>query len=249
MRRYVAGILLILGIVAATAWADDFWVKKNWKEWTKGECNKILEDSPWAKRFIVENASTVGAMPSASHDPMSTSGPSVIGAGEIEYHIQVRSAEPIRQALIRQEQLEKNYDKMSDEDKKSFDAKVNQGMSKSQGDFIIFHVVYEGRSASLKSSLSAYWQSFVGSAIPRDVFIITDSGAHLPPMQYVSKQGPDMEFDLFFPRTSNGQPVVAPGAKSVKLQIKNPKIGDYNGKVVNAEFKLDKMTFGGKVEY
>ena len=66
MRRYIAGILLIVGLAAATAWADDFWAKKNWKEWSKGECDKILDDSPWAQRKIVENSSALTSQPSAS---------------------------------------------------------------------------------------------------------------------------------------------------------------------------------------
>jgi hypothetical protein len=249
MRRYIAGILLILGVVAATAWADDFWTKKNWKEWTKSDCKKMLEDSPWARRFMIENASTVGAMASASHDPSSTSGPSVMGAGEIDYRIQLRSAEPIRQAMIRQEQLEKNYDKMSDDEKKSFDVKTTQEMSKYKPDSIVFHVEYEGHSATLKTALSDYWQSFQGDSIPPEVFLLTSGGTRVLPISFVSKRGGDTEFDLVFLRTSNNQPVISPGDKSVKLQIKNPKIGDYNGKVVNAEFKLDKMTYNGKLEY
>jgi hypothetical protein len=249
MRRFTAGILVILGIAAATTWADDFWVKKSWKEWTKSDCNKLLTDSPWAKRVMTENASTVGSMASASHDPMSTAGPSVLGAGEIDYRIQISSAEPIRQAMIRQEQIDKNYDKMSDDDKKAFDVKMNLQMGKLQGDFIIFHVDYDGHSASLKAALSDYWQSWPGDAIPPDVFLLTESGTRVPPTKFVCKRPPDMEFDLFFPRSSNNQLVIAPGAKSLKLQIKNPRIGDYNGKVLNAEFKLDKMMWNGKTEF
>ena len=249
MRRFTAGILLILGIAAATAWADDFWVKKSWKEWTKGDCNKMLTDSPWAKRVMTENASTVGSMASASHDPMSTAGPAVLGAGEIDYRIQLRSAEPIRQALIRQEQIDKNYDKMSDDDKKAFDAKMNLQMGKLQGDFIIFHVIYEGNSAALKTALAQYWQGWPNDGIPPEIFLVTESGTRVPPSKYVAAHAPDMEFDLFFPRSANNQLVIAPGSKSVKLQIKNPRIGDYNGKVVNAEFKLEKMMLNVKAEF
>jgi hypothetical protein len=248
MRRYFAGILLILGMVAATAWADDFWVKKDWKEWTKADCKKMLEDSPWAKRFLVENTSSIGSLPSASR-VAGGAGVAVVGAGEITYRVQIRSAEPIRQAIIRQEQLDKNYDKMSDAEKKTFDAQMDQQLSKFHGDVVAFHVIYDGNTATLKSSLSDYWQSFQGNSIPPDVFVVTASGARVPPISFISKRGPDSEFDLVFPRSSNNQPLVAPEAKSLKVQIKNPKIGDFIGKVVNAEFKLDKMTINGKLEF
>ncbi|HUK29615.1 MAG TPA: hypothetical protein VLV89_00785 [Candidatus Acidoferrum sp.] len=248
MRRYIAGTLLVLGIVASTAWGDDFWVKKSWKEWTKSDCKKLLEDSPWAKRFTVENTSTVGSMPSASHDAASTSGPSVAGSGVIEYHVQIRSAEPIRQAIIRQDQLANNYDKMSEEEKKGFDAKEEEQFSKFQGDVIAFHVLCE-TNAALQPSLTVYWQSFPEGTFPEDLYVLGDGGAKIPPVIFISKAGRDTEFDAVFPRSPNGQPLVAPGAKSIKFQFKNPKLGDFSAKVVNAEFKLDKMNWNGKPEF
>jgi hypothetical protein len=251
MRRFTAGVLLILGIAAATAWADDFWVKKSWKEWTKGDCSKMLTDSPWAKRVLTENSSALSSVPTAARDAGQLGGGGMgnLGAGEITYRIQISSAEPIRQAMTRQEQIDKNYDKMSDDEKKAFDAKMNSQMSKMQGDFITFHVLYDGNTASLKSSLSDYWQSWSADAIPPEVFLVTESGTRVPPIKFTCKRAPDMEFDLIFPRSTNGQLVIGPGTKSVKLQMKNPKIGDFNGKVSSAEFKLDKMMWNGKTEY
>ena len=49
MRRYLAIILAISGLAALTARAEDFWVAKDWKTWSKAECKKMLEDSPWAE--------------------------------------------------------------------------------------------------------------------------------------------------------------------------------------------------------
>jgi len=251
MRRISAGILFILGLVAATAWADDFWTKKNWKEWNKAECNKILEDSPWAKRQLVQNSSALTSQPSASHDASlspNIGGVGNLGAGEITYRIRFLSAEPIRDAMVRLEQLAKDYDKMTDEQKKAFDAQMDQKMGKLRADSILVHVIFEGNSASLKSFLAQYWEGFQGDAIPPDVYLTTDSGTRVLPLSYTIKIA-ENEFDLVFPRTQNNQPIVAPGAKSIKLMIKSPKILDFSAKVFTIEFKLDKMSFGGKVEY
>jgi hypothetical protein len=48
-------ILLCLGalIVATTALAEDFWVKKEYMQWSDEEVKKILTDSPWAKDITV----------------------------------------------------------------------------------------------------------------------------------------------------------------------------------------------------
>jgi hypothetical protein len=48
-------ILLCLGalIVATTALAEDFWIKKEYMQWSDDEVKKILTDSPWAKDITV----------------------------------------------------------------------------------------------------------------------------------------------------------------------------------------------------
>ena len=46
-RRYAAGILAVFALAVITASAEDFWVKKDWKQWTAADCKKLLEDSPW----------------------------------------------------------------------------------------------------------------------------------------------------------------------------------------------------------
>jgi hypothetical protein len=248
MRRYVTGILLILGLAAVSGWADDFWAKKNWKEWNKRECNKILDDSPWAQRKLIENNSAITSQPNLTRDiDPSVGGVSNLGAGEITYRVRLDSAEPIREAVIRQEQLEKNYEKMTDDQKKSFESQMDQKMAK-HPDSILIHVIFEGNSASLKTGLAMYWEGFTSDVIPPDVYMAIDDGTRILPRSYSIKKA-ENEFELIFPRIANNQPLMRPGAKSMKLMIKSPRIGDFSEKKVTVEFKPDKMMFGGKLEY
>ena len=64
-RRYAAGILAVFALAVLTASADDFWVKKDWKTWSAADCKKLLEDSPWTHRKLIENESNVSRLPSA----------------------------------------------------------------------------------------------------------------------------------------------------------------------------------------
>jgi len=241
-RRYTAGILTVFALAVLTAGAEDFWVKKDWKQWTPQECKKLLEDSPWARRVLVENETDV------SHVPSATQGASIdkssaglnIGAGEINYVVQIRSAAPIRQALIRQQQAAKGYDKMSDADKKAFDAQMEQ-LYNSPGDPITVHVRYYANREQLSAYLDNAWKSLPADTVPADMIMITSAGAKVTPLTYVADAGGGPEFDLTFPRTAFGQ-----GLKSFKLQIPNPALGDFGSKKVTAEFKTDKMTFEGK---
>src|SRR5579862_781833 len=75
------------------------WLTEDWTQWTSHDCSIVLEGSPWVQTIY---------RPVGGHRSYSTI-------------VQLRSALPIRQALLRQIQLEKHYDKMSAQKKRSFD--------------------------------------------------------------------------------------------------------------------------------
>src|SRR5271154_3195084 len=100
-RRYFAGVFAVLVVAVLTARAEDFWVKKPWNQWSKDECNKILTDSPWSKRWSKGSVTVSAALPGSS-------GQSSEGAGgekspEVFYYVQLRSSLPVRQAVVRQQ--------------------------------------------------------------------------------------------------------------------------------------------------
>ena len=118
MRRHLAGALafLILAavatIVSLTARGEGFWEKKGWKEWSKDDVRKMLQDSPWAKKYSTGKSIVSRGLPSET-------GAAQRGAAgddreEIVYYVELMSALPVREALVRQEQLNKKYDKMTD---------------------------------------------------------------------------------------------------------------------------------------
>ena len=241
-RRYAAGILAVFALAVLTVSADDFWVKKDWKTWTANDCKKLLEDSPWAKRVLVQNETDLGHIPSATQEASADKAAAGlnVGAGEINYIVQIRSAAPIKQALIRQQQITKGYDKMSDADKKAFDTQMEQ-MYSAPGDPIVVHVRYYGNRDQLTMYLNNAWSSLPADTVPADMIMITSNGAKVLPLTYVADSAGGPEFDLTFPRTAFGQ-----GLKSFKLQIPSPALGDFGSKKATAEFKVDKLTFEGK---
>ncbi len=233
MRRSITCILLILGLGAVARAADDFWQKKNYSEWSKAECNRLLDDSPWAQRKLIDYRNAVISQN--------------IGAGEITYRVRLDSAEPIREAFIRRQQLEKNFEKMNSEQKKAFEVEQDQKMVQAP-DSILVNVIYEGNSTHQKTSLAEYWERFPARAIPPGTFLTVDGSAQVHPISYTSKKA-ENEFELVFPKILNNQPLIHPGAKSMKLVFESPQIGDFNKKIVSFEFKLEKMMFANQLEY
>jgi hypothetical protein len=244
-RRYAAGILAVFALAVLAARADDFWVKKDWKTWTAADCKKILDDSPWAKRVLKENATDVTHVPSAAQGATIDKSAAGLnqGAGEINYVVQIRSAEPMRHALIRQQQIDKGYDKMSDADKKAFDAQMEQ-IYNPPGDPIMIHVRYYGNRPELTTFLNNAWDSLPADTVPADLVLLPAGGGKVIPLTYVQDAAGGPEFDITFPRSALGQ-----GIKSFKLQIPNPAMGDFGASKVSAEFKTDKMTVDGKAAF
>ena len=158
--RYASAIFAILSLAALTAVAEDFWVKKDWKQWTAADCKKLLESSPWAIRKIIENESNVNRLPSAANGANADTALNK-DAGEVNYIVQVQSAAPIRRALIREQQIKRQYDSMTDAAKKEFDAQMEQLYSNRQ-DVIILHVRYSATRDQLAADISKSWKSLPG---------------------------------------------------------------------------------------
>jgi len=252
LKRFLASaVLAVLGLAVAAYAADDWWVKKDWKEWTAADCKKMLEDSPWAKRVLVEHENNVGHLPSVSRDatPDVASGAQNSGVGEINYYFQFRTAEPIRHAYIRQQELQQNSGGMDAAQKKNLDSKLEELGKTPPPDVIALHVIYKANRDGLSAMLVQAWQSLPNGSVPKDFILITDKGTHVLPSSFSFIPGSDYEFDITFPRTMNGEPVIAPGMKSIKIQFVNPPMGDFGADKKTVEFKLDKMTLDGKLVF
>ena len=243
--RRTAFIFATIVLTVLTAWADDFWIKKNWKQWTAAECTKLLEDSPWAKRVLVENEVVRSRLPDAPNvtdglNPGQAKYAADDDAGEISYIVQILSSPPIRQALIRQTQINRQYDKMNDADRKAFDTQIQTQFPLST-DVVALRVRYTADREPLGTDLAKWWKGLPPKTVPADIILITSNGVKVAPLSYAADSMGGGDFDLTFPRS-----VFEVGLKFFKLQIPSPKLGDYGAKKALAEFKLDKMVFEGK---
>jgi hypothetical protein len=105
--RLVALVLLL----TSAGFAQGFWQKKAPGEWSPKECEKVLTDSPWAK------SRTIGdVMIEEIGKPESVDGRE--GHPWVAYTARFWSALPVRQALVRQLQLTKDFVSMSPERKR-----------------------------------------------------------------------------------------------------------------------------------
>src|SRR5215471_17994676 len=84
--------------VVAAAQSKDFWQTKDYRQWNEKECKKLLEDSPWAQDYTFTRT-LIEPLQRATGERAGESKP------QMSYLAQFRSALPVRQALIRLQQI------------------------------------------------------------------------------------------------------------------------------------------------
>src|SRR5690349_2110622 len=101
-RRYFPRALILFVVAVFTVSADDFWVKKDWKQWSKDDCNKMLQDSPWAKKWSQSHVTDIkmAGVTAADSEGATEKAP------EMHYYIQLRSSLPVREATVRFSQIQ-----------------------------------------------------------------------------------------------------------------------------------------------
>jgi hypothetical protein len=231
-------ILLLAGVLAAPK--GEFWETKDYREWTQKECAKMLEDSPWAKQLKWQKT-----MQSDKDDAATLGGDSPY----INYQAQLNTALPIRQAIIRQQQLANKYDSLSAEQKQQFDKNADTYLSAIPGDTIIVKINYSTNNSNYDQDLARNWQSKTTELLQNSVFLIPSKGAKVRLARFAVAQGSLREFQFAFPRQVDGKDVIGPEDKSFKLQFPCPIVsglGDGNGYY---DFKLEKMQMQGKIVF
>jgi len=235
---------------SSAAFGADFWENKPFDEWSQKECSKLLENSPWARDFTLID-SRLQQSTSASDDGQQF---------HIKYQIQLRSAMPVRQAVVRQMQIAQKYDSLGPEQKQQFDKGAKSFLDSNFSEAVVVYVTYETNSQAKAMELSRHWQSQTTDVLKNTVFLRNSRGEQVPLAQFNPPQGAERSFQFIFPRQINGKPFLDPEDKSLQLEFTYPVVivpggSSYNeaDKLGNGkgflEFKPKKMLFQGNLVY
>jgi hypothetical protein len=243
-RKYASAIFAVLIFAAVAVSASDFWVSKDWRQWSKDDCEKLLADSPWA--HIWRRGDGAGPNPLGQ----------AIGAAagdQFVFTVQLRSALPIRQAIVRQLQFQQKYDKMNDAQRSDFDKQADQILTRSYDNSILVHVdFYKG---ILGPALLGDLRRFPKELEAMDVTLVTSDKTRIKAgrVELSKTQG---SFDAVFPRTSDAGPILKEGQGHFWIQFLRPAVlsTDGSGKTfpggpVEVEFDPAKMVVSGKFLY
>jgi hypothetical protein len=217
----------------------------DWTQWTTQECDAVLNESNW------------------------------VTTGDIDFGqllVQLRSALPVREALLRSLRLKMNYAKMNAKQKQSFDQKHPSDMSEKADDPIRLYVEHDGKNEDVyegqtDENPSGWRNGHYNPAPPQEAALKLSNGALVMPIKTVALQD-DVDknrFVYWFPRIINGKSAISSndalitfvfgknleGGRRIrplqnlkKFQATSPWIGPYQ-----ISFRTAGLTYNGKLEY
>jgi hypothetical protein len=235
--RIVASIAL-LASAALTVQASDFWISKDWKQWSKGECEGLLLESPWAHLWRYQTQPAGLGLPNTMTD-------------QLHFSVQLRSALPIREAIVRQLELDQKYDKMNASQRSAFDAKATPILSRSYDDLILVHVDFSQSDGTKFLQAAIHNQVAAGDQDPE---LVSEDGTQVKPIRVDVNEKAPYAFDLIFPRMKDGAPLIKEGQKQFSVQFQSPPVNYFEGmhiasRRVRIDYDLSKMLVNGKPSY
>jgi hypothetical protein len=230
-RRTILLAALAASAVVATAAAaqGDGWQSKPYQQWTKSEVEKVLQDSPWARTVMMSG-------------PVVSVGGNAAGTSDKVYVAQLRSAMPVRHALLRLRQLNEKYESMSEKKRAEFDERNRP--------LIECPACADNYVVSLIPPTSAInTRSVTVPGMKPYVRLLDDRGRRRELAHFTPARGPGQEIIFFFPRLDEkGEPLVTPATKKVVFTIDTRVLG-LDATTTRFEFEVAKMIVDGKVEF
>ena len=242
MRKLIPSLLISLALAGIPqAQSKGFWDKKDYRQWTDKECHKVLEESPWATNYSISQI-FFDRVVTDTTDRERQQNP------KIEYKVQIRSAMPIKQGIIRLSQINSKYDQMTEDQRKAFDQNAEKFLAGRNPESVVIHITYSASAQLDDRDLSHYWHTQTTQSLKNFTYLIGGGGSKVPLLLFRPGAGEAREFQFVFPREYNGRPVVGPGDKLLGLEFNHP---DIRGKAerILIQFKVEKMVSQGNVIY
>jgi hypothetical protein len=260
MRRLmISGLLttlLTVGLIAQQKAAA-------WTEWSKGDAEKILNDSPWAQTQVETDTSEMTYSPTngggTGNRPNRTTGMrdeqsdrnrnraaegAYNQAVETRYRIRFLSARPIREALanlIVQQQSGANADEKK---KQLVRTEMQQFVERDFRDFIVVTVTFEANDGRLTGKAFQEFGSAVTDKLRNNTYLERNDGQRVFLIDYRVPTGDGLGARFIFPRTFGGHPFLNGDSREVRFYS---EVGT-NTKL-NRRFKVSDMFYQGKLEY
>jgi len=222
------GPLLVGGVLFFSLSVSGQWDKKPYSEWTTEDVQKILSESPWSQTH------DLGFVNSTTH------------AGSVS--VRLRSALPLRQALLRLRQIKAKYDKMSDKDKAAFDEKNKPLVDCPACDDN--YVVSLSPGPGGQEGVPTMLRNMSLDEAKLNVQLLNDRGEKRALVHFAQPKVVGEDAVFFFARFDDkGVPLITPQSKTVIFSIGTKILSNTPIPKSSFTFEVAKMILDGKVVF
>lgn len=264
MKIYSKIILLICVVCLTDAVFAQKTVEKPLNKWSKDNALEIINTSPWAKTYQSTNSLAAASQQQVARDQSQSvnSGGGGSGARSVARNlgappvvIRLHSALPVRQALIRLQQLAANYEKMDEKQKIQFDASAKSFLDCAVCQNYYVVTLTQFTDSSGQSIEEGIFQGMTLKDLQGNVWLVNDKGERRELVQFTPPKGRGDSAAFFFARKDDkGNVLLMPDSKDFKFEFKNEFLTSGNNRYAalvprNFEFKVSKMMVGDKFEF
>lgn len=246
---------LVIVIVAAVVCAQEVWTAKPFSQWSKKEAEGVLNNSPWASKQELriqfdkhsqKAAGSYSGVSSASAAQAQTEVSSDVPV-DFQFTLRLRSALPVRQAIVRMKQLDTDLEKLSQKDLAAFDAQI-KGLLECPA-CVGNYVVTLSSKSSNSPGADAVYTTFKGGRLAdlqRFIYIANECGEQRALVHFVAPKAPGDEAIFFFPRLDDkGAPLLTAENKDLLVNLTDKQVNS----VANFKIDVSKLLMNGKVEF
>ncbi|MFQ5741805.1 MAG: hypothetical protein ACE5JX_22635 [Acidobacteriota bacterium] len=171
-------------------------LRRDFRQWTLEEAVGLLNDSAWAKQVTFTRV--VGGV-----------GSGIRGEKEIlnTFYVRILSADPIRKALARVQQLNHGYDKMAPAERRRFDALLAPGLDVDFGQWIVLVVTFRSNDAEQENRVSRFFQTETTESLQNRAFLSTGNFSQIRLAAFYPPRDEGVGARFVFPRRIDGRPV------------------------------------------
>ncbi len=227
----ILGVCFSLSSVAKTTVTP--WIEKDWTQWTTEDCRLVRVHSPWAQFSF----------------------PTGIDATAFSTLVQIRSALPVREALLKELELENHYDEMKADKKQVFDQAHLHDLSPI--DQVRVYISNEAHK-TLVGAAELRPAKQIALRLSHGEFIMP---LETNPVKYTPTEAGNVlvQYEYVFPRTADGKPLYSPSDTFLIVELGAPLFLDKKTHQVIPQpfqdsgqrytFKISDLMYKGNLEY
>jgi hypothetical protein len=253
--------LIGLGIFALSVPAQKT-MDKPYHKWSKDEAFKMISNLPFADQYQSTDAvNAVSTQANAADQADNRFEGRERGRGSGRYLaptpvvVRLHSALPVRQAIVRLQEISAGYDKMNEADQKKFDASVAGFLECAvcKGYYVV--TMFKFKNSAMGVVDDGLFQTSKLEEFQNRVWLENDKGEKRMIEQFSPAKGPGDTAILFFKRQDEkGNVLITPDTKEFRIvfnnEFRSSKTNQYAFLMPSAfEFKVSKIMIGDQVAF